>query len=140
MRGDKYEKKSTSESLGKTVFTSMIIGGFICFVGMFFPLQQASNEAKDLLAHYLPWCLAYGIPCLGVATYGLCGITMMNSHPFFLKSAGIAGVIAGSLIMISAIPLAIAFRAWEFMISLLVIGACIVAMGALEISALKHKE
>ena len=143
MRSDRFNKptRSTSENLAKTCYTAMVIGGVITFAGMFFPLQQHQGaDVTDLLGYYLPWCLAYGIPCLAIAIYGVFGITLLKNYPFLQNSSGIAGIISGSLIVIGSLPLAIVFQAWEFFISLLVIGGCILAIGILELTALKNKE
>lgn len=141
MRSDRFATKTTSDGLLKTVYTAMIIAGFITFAGMFFPLHQhRGGEVTNLVSYYLPWSLAYGIPCLAIATYGVMGISLSSSHPFIKKSSGIAGIVSGSLVMLGSFPLVIAFQAWEFFISLLVIGGCVLAMGILQQSALNKNE
>ena len=119
----------------------MIIAGIISFAGMIFPVyQHQPKEATDLLGYYLPWCLAYGIPCFAMAVYGVLGLTMLTNYDFFKNSAGIAGIISGSLLIIGSFPVVIFYQAWEFFFSILIIGGCVLAIGILEQSALNHHE
>ena len=141
MISDRFVQKNSSDSLGKTAYTAMIIAGIISFAAMFFPVHQHRGaEVTDLLSYYLPWCLAYGIPCLAIATYGVIGVSLMSSHPFIKKSSGIASIISGALVIAGSFPLAIFFQAWEFFTSLLVIGGCVLAIGIIQQSALKNNE
>ena len=142
MRGKRNEEKETTPALclAKTVYTAMIIAGFICFLGAFFPVHQNEGEQADLVAYYLTWCLPYGIPCLLIALMGVLGVGNAELRPRFLKNAGISGIISGSLLMAGSFPLVIVFQAWEFFFSIMIIGACVLAMGIVQISAQKESK
>lgn len=140
MRSDRFKQRPGSENLAKTLYTAMIIGGIVTFVAMFFPLREAQPPEVDLVSYYLPWSLPYGIVALAISVYALISLTSLKNNVFFLNFAGIAGIIAGSLIMICSFPIVFAFQAWEFFISLLAIGICVLVIGILEVLALKNKE
>ena len=140
MRGDSKPNLTTSLSLSKTVFTSLIIAGAITFLAAFFPVYRAAEGVTDLAGHYLPWLLPYGICCIIAAFLGVLGLTSVNQNDVFLKLSGIFGVVVGALTSLAGLPLVIAFGNWEFFISLAAIGVCIVIMGALEIAANKKGE
>ena len=141
MRSDRFEEKSTAESLGKTVYTSLIIAGLICFLGALFPVYlNQGNASGDLLSYYLTWSLPYGIPCLCFVIIGIAGLGNVSTNIIFKKNAGLFGIITGGLLMAGSFPLAIILQAWEFFISILVIGGCVLAMGILQLSAFKKGE
>lgn len=139
---DKPTTSSSSENLAKTGYTALIISGLITFLAMFFPLQQSQtvDGRQMVIGEMLPWLLAYGIPCLLVAAYGVFGLTSIKSNPFVKKSAGIIIIVGGALTAGAAIPIGIFFQAWEFFVSVLAIGGCIIAIGILALKAEKNGE
>ena len=141
MRSDRFEEKSTAESLGKTVYTSLIIAGLICFLGALFPVYLNQSRAGDnLTSYYLAWGLPYGIPCLLFVVIGIAGLGQISFKPFFKNYAGLFGIITGGLLVAGSFPLAIILQAWEFFVSILVIGGCVLAMGILQLSAVRKGE
>lgn len=126
------------ESLFRTMAMAMVIAGFICFAAMFWPLYQNRPENADL-AYYLPWCLAYGIPNMLMAGLGVYFTTVSKDKPALYKPGDIVGIVAGGLLVGEAFPIIIVLHHTEFFISVLVIGGCLIVLGALALSSIKQK-
>lgn len=141
MRSDRFAKRTTSEGLAKTCYTAMMIASIFSVIAMIFCVHQNKPESvTDLLPYYLPWALGYGIPALLIFIFSTLGLFQLNNYIFFKKIAGILSIVVGSLIIVSCFPLAFLYQAWEFFFSVLIIGACVLAMGILEQLALKRGE
>ena len=124
------------EPLFRTMAMALIIAALICFVAMFWPLQQARPEQAGV-SYYLPWCLAYGIPNLIIAGIGVFFTTVSKEKPALYKPGEIIGIVAGSIFVAEAFPIVIAFGNWEFFISVAVIGVCVIVIAALGLASLK---
>ena len=135
------EIKKKGGSLVKTLGTAMLIAGLIAFAAMFFALQKKSPEGIDPLPYYLPWCLSYGIVNLLIAAYGVVGLLYVDEEKTgLMKASGIFGIIAGSLILLEGLPLAIFLSNGEFCVSLIVIGVCVGVIGYLVYPREKKEE
>lgn len=117
---------------------AMIIGAVMCFVAMFFPLRQKA-PADAGLSHYLPWCLAYGIVNVLFAGAGVYFTTVSKEKPVLYFPGFIVGIVFGALLIGEGLPIGIVLGNVEFCISAIVIGACVIAISAVGISALKEK-
>ena len=141
MRGDvEQEKQHKGEGLFRTLGIAMVIAGVIAFVAMFFCLRNKQGEATDLMAFYLPWVLPYGIVDLAIAGAGVFLTTNAKDKPTIYFPFGIIGIVAGSSILLSGIPLIAILGNVEFFISVLVIGACVGAIAITGLKALKDPD
>lgn len=140
MRVVKEEEPKKGESLVRTLGIAMVIAGVITFVAMFFCLRNKQGEATDLMAFYLPWVLPYGIVDLAIAGLGVFLTTNAKDKPNLYKFFDIMGIVSGGLIFLSGIPLIVFLSNIEFFISVLVIGACVIAIGITGLTALKEPD
>ncbi|MBE6127005.1 MAG: hypothetical protein E7182_03415 [Erysipelotrichaceae bacterium] len=139
MRAVKAPETHKGESLFRTMAISLIIGGFIGFAAMFWPLHQNRPAGADA-SYYLPWCLSYGITNLTMAVFGVIGTTLSKEKPGLYKPGDIVGIVCGAILFAEAIPQVIFFHNVEFMISMMVIGACVVVIAALGLASLKEDQ
>ena len=139
MREVKAPETHKGESLFRTMAISLIIGGFIGFAALFWPLHQARPAGADA-SYYLPWCLSYGITNLAMAVFGVVGTTLSKEKPWLYKPGDIVGIVCGAILFAEAIPQVIFFHNVEFMISMMVIGACIVVIASLGLASLKEDQ
>lgn len=129
---------SPTLSLSKTLSTSLVVYGAISFVAMFYPLYQGRENGSGL-SYFLPWCLPYGVFCLCMVIYSLLSFGFLSRRACFLKINSIVGIIFGALGMVAALPIGIFLKGYEFMISLLVIGACVIAISVLTLKSYRDE-
>ena len=91
---------SPTLSLSKTLSTSLVVYGAISFVAMFYPLYQGRENGSGL-SYFLPWCLPYGVFCLGMVIYSLLSFGFLSRRARFLKINSIVGIIFGALGMVA---------------------------------------
>lgn len=139
MRTVKPIGPNKGESLFRTMAIALLIGGLIGFAAMFFALRQKAPEGAGL-TYYLPWCLSYGITNFLIAFFGVLMTTLSKEKPGLYKPGDIIGIVMGSLLVLEAFPLVIFLGNVEFFISMMVIGACIIVIAALGLSALKEDQ
>lgn len=135
-RDDKIH--SPTVSLSKTLSTSLVVYGAISFVAMFYPLYQGKTSESGL-SYFLPWCLPYGIVCVAVVIYSLTSFGFLSRRAPFLKFNSIMGIVFGGLGMVGALPIGILLKGYEFMISLLVIDACVIAISVLTLKSYRDE-
>lgn len=136
MRDVQNRKPYSGESLFRTMAMAMIIASIMCFAAMFFPLfRKAPPDAG--LSYYLPWALSYGIVNLLLAGLGVFFTTISKEKPNLYKFGDIVGIVGGSLFVLEGIPVGIFLSHAEFCISMIVIGACVIAIGVVALKALK---
>lgn len=129
---------SPTVSLSKTLSTSLVVYGAISFVAMFYPLYHG-RESGSGISYFLPWCLPYGAFCLVVVIYSLVSFGFLSRRARFLEVNSVVGIVFGALGMIAALPIGILLKGYEFMISLLVIGACIIAISVLTLKSYREE-
>lgn len=139
MRDVEEDKPNKGESLFRTMAMAMIIAGIVCFVAMFFPLHT-KRPVDAGVDYYLPWCLPYGIVDMIIAGLGVFFTTMSKEKPGLYKPGFIVGIVAGSLLLSSGIPIAIFLSNVEFSISVMVIGACVGAIAIVGLKQLKEDQ
>ena len=140
MRDVKESKPNKGEGLFRTMSMAMIIAAVMCFVAMFFPLYKNVPAGADLLTYYLPWCLAYGIVNLAIAGLGTFFTTVSKDKPSLYFPGFIVGIVVGALLFGEGLPIGIVLGHVEFCISVIVIGACVIAISCVGISSLKDKD
>ena len=136
MRDVKKEEKVKGESLFRTMAMAMIIAGIMCFVAMFFPLYQSRPDNAGA-SYYLPYVLPYGAVDLAIATLGVVFTTLSKEKPGLFFPGFITGIVAGALLFLSGLPIAIFLHNVEFCISVMVIGLCVSAIAIVGIKDLK---
>ena len=129
---------SPTLSLSKTLSTSLVVYGAISFVAMFYPLYQR-RESESGISYFLPWCLPYGVFCLAMVIYSLSSFGFLSRRARFLKINSIVGIVFGGLGMVAALPIGFFLKGYEFMISLLVIGACVIAISVLTLKSYRDE-
>ena len=138
MRAVRKEEKYKGEGLFRTMSMAMVIAGFISFAAMFWPLHQGAPSGAGA-SYYLPWCLSYGIVDLAIAVAGVAFTTLSKEKPGLYKPGNIVGIVAGSLLFLQAFPIVIWLNNVEFFISVMVIGACVLAIAVLGLADLKNR-
>ena len=131
------EPFATAFNLTKTVAPSIIIVAFIIFIAMFYCLHKAYSYG-DKLQYYLPWCLIYGVPALGLAIIGVYGSTRQEKIRGQMLFVLIAGVVASAFCVAGSIPLLAVWGNLEFFFSGLAIAACCLVISILGLVALNQ--
>ena len=131
---DRKQPFASTYSLTKTAGTGLIICGIITFIAMFYLLRSAEKNVTDQLSYYLPWCLAYGVPCLGVAGTGIYWITHEIKKPYSAFVFSIVCIVLGALMLGACVPFIAIWGNIEFFISCLVIAASEIVIASLAIS------
>jgi len=138
MRDVKQRTPNTGEGLFRTLSIAMMIGAVMGFVAMAFPLVRLAPAGSGV-SYYLPWFLPYGIVNFLIAFAGVFFTTLSKEKPGLYFPGDILGIVSGALLALEGLPIGIFLGNVEFCISMIVIGACIIVIGALGISALKEE-
>lgn len=136
MRDVRPTEPHKGESLFRTMAIALIIAGLIGFAAMFWPLRQKAEPGAGA-TYYLPWCLSYGIVNLLFALFGVAMTTLSKEKPGLYKMGDIVGIVGGAIFFAEGLPIATFLSNVEFAISMMVIGACIVAISILGLKSLK---
>ncbi len=140
MNPSRGEKNSPTLSLAKTLASSLLIAAVISFLAFFYAFQQTKGFGEGvLLPEILAWVLSYGLfAALGLGGGLFCLLTI-SKRPKNMKIASILGIVYGALTALSGIPMGIFLSKIEFLISLLVIGACLIAIALLTLRSYREE-
>ena len=140
MNPSRGEKNSPTLSLAKTLASSLLIAALISFLAFFYAFQQSKGFGEEVaFPEILAWVLSYGLfAALGLGC-GLFGLLTVSKRPKTMGIVSILGIVYGSLTAVSGIPMGIFLGKIEFLISLLVIGACLVAIAILTFRSYREE-
>ena len=138
MREVKPETAHKGQSLFSTMGISFVIAGFITLAALLFLLVQNAPAGAGV-EYYLPWALPYGIVNVLIASLGVAFSSNAKEKPGWYFPGFIIGIVCGALLFLEGLPLAIFLSNVEFTISVMVIGACVVAISIVGLTQLKEE-
>lgn len=137
-RGDGV--KSPTLSLAKTLCSSLIISALISAIAMAFALtSHYKGAAGDLTPIYLAWGLSYGLFALAGIAIAILFLLKISIYPKWNKGASVFGIVYGALVALSGIPLGAFLSKIEFLVSLLIIGICVVGISVLTFRSYREE-
>lgn len=97
-------------------------------------LFQGSKELEgaERVAFFLPYAIPFGIATIAFGVLGMLSITADKEKPRY-RLSGISAIAGGAVFIAEALVLGIGLSAWDFCISLAVIGFFIAAMGVVNL-------
>ena len=131
--------RSSSLSLSKTLGVSVLIGAGITAIALAATLLGLKESDPARNEYLLLWILSYAIPCFLLMAGAIVFLALAPKRVDLLPAYSIYGIVSGSIIFLGGFPFGIAFQKWEFLVSLLVIGFCIGAIGVLTLKSYKEE-
>ena len=120
--------------LTKTAGTASVIGGLASFACLIYTLfkNSSSMEPSEKVGYFLPYAIPFGIAMLAFGVLGMIALTSSKEKTPYLLG-GITAIAAGVCYIAEAFILGAMLGAWDFCISLAVIGFFIAMIGVVNL-------